>query len=471
MELMSGIDAKFLYSETPTAHMHTIKIAVSDVSSMSGGFSFGVFVSVLDEQLGRLPLFRRRIVTVPLALGHPVWIDDPNFNLAHHVGHRVLSAPGSSRQLAEQVADIASAALPRDRPLWSFDVIEGLAGGRIAVVAKVHHAVADGAAAVALLQNVVAGLGDLEAPGPVDPWSPEAIPSRRSLIKLALRQHVARLKQLPSLARRSVRGARASESHRRHVDVRPPLPMQTPRTSFNVSLSAKRTFAMATVELEKLKEVRRSSGATLNDVYLTVCGGAIRSYLASRHEFPEKSLVASVPVSIGDDAGRLAGNRVDNLYVTIGTDIADPVERLEHVRQVTRASKDVRDALGNELLEQRAEIVPPQLYTSTVRLWSRSHLADHLRPPINLVASNVPGPRETITFGDVALEHLYSVGPILEGIGLNLTAWSYVDELSISALGSPESLPDPWLLVERFGPALDELLAALGAELPRASSS
>src|SRR5579862_2289524 len=150
MDPMSGIDAKFLYSETPTAHMHTIKVVVADVSGMPEGFSYDVFVEVLGEHLGRLPAFRRRVVTVPFSLGHPVWIEDPAFDLSNHVARRHVRGHGSLRELAEEVADIAATPLRRDRPLWEMTVVEGLESGRMAVVAKVHHAVADGMATVAM---------------------------------------------------------------------------------------------------------------------------------------------------------------------------------------------------------------------------------------------------------------------------------------------------------------------------------
>jgi diacylglycerol O-acyltransferase len=459
MEPMTGIDAKFLYSETATAHMHTIKVVVCDVSEMPEGFSYDVFVEVLGQQLGRLPLFRRRVVTVPLSLGHPVWIEDPKFDLRNHVTRRHVRAPGSLHQLAAEVADIAGTALRRDRPLWEIVVVEGLENGRIAVIAKVHHAVADGTATVAMLQNIVQGVGEAVDAPPVDNWRPEPIPSRSWLLRGAVGQHAARLRGLPRLAVRSVQGARASEARRWSQTAKPPLPLHAPRTSFNVSLTADRTFAMTTLPLDDLKAVRRAHGTTLNDVYLAVCAGALRRYLLDNGELPTHSLVASVPVSIGPKVARLSGNRVDNLYVTIGTDIADPLERLRHCSQVARASKEVRSMLGNDLMQLRAEVIPPQVYRSTVRIWSRTRLANRVHPPINLIASNVAGPSQPIRFGPIKLEALYSVGPILEGIGLNLTAWSYVDALHVSALGCAASLPDPWRIVEALHGSLAELVA------------
>ncbi len=463
MEPMTGIDAKFLYSETATAHMQTIKVVVSDVSRMPEGFSFDVFVEVLGRQIGRLPLFRRRVVTVPLSLGHPVWIEDPGFELGNHVTRRHLRAPGTLHQLAAEVADIAGTPLRRDRPLWEIVVVEGLENGRMAVVAKVHHAVADGMATVAMLQNIVEGTYEGADAPPAEAWRPEPIPSRSVLLRAAVGQHAARLRGLPRLAVRSVQGARASEARRRSQEAKPPLPLHAPRTSFNVSLTADRTFAMTTLPLDDLKVVRQAHGTTLNDVYLAVCAGALRRYLIDGGELPAQSLVASVPVSIDPKVARLSGNRVDSLYVTIGTDIADPLKRLRHCSRVARAAKEVRSMLGSDLMELRAEVIPPQIYSSTVRIWSRTRLANRVHPPINLVASNVAGPRQPIRFGPVTLEALYSVGPILEGIGLNLTAWSYVDALHVSALGCSASLPDPWRVVEALHVSLAELVDLSGA--------
>ena len=453
MEQMVGLDAKFLYSETPTAHMHTLKVAVFDVSGVPGGVRYEDVVGLLGRRLDRLPPFRRRAVAVPLALGHPVWVEDPDFDIRRHVPRRHVAAPGGRRELAALVADVAGSPLARDRPLWEVVVVEGLEAGRLAVVAKVHHAVADGAMAVALLQQALTA--SPAASG--GEWSPEPVPGARELLRLALHEHRARAKRLGWLVRRSVGGLREAETRRRRAPVTPPLPFDAPRTPFNVSLVPQRTFAMVSVALGDLKAVRRAAGATLNDVFLAVCSGAIRSFLLHEGALPERPLVASVPVSTGAKATGGGGNHVDNLYVSIATDVDDPLGRLRHIRDVAAGAKAVRAALGNDLLEERAEVVPPQLYTLAIRSWTRTHLANRVRPPVNVVLSNVAGPTERMAVGGAVLEALYSVGPILEGIGCNVTAWSYAGQLHVSVLGCPRSLPDPWLLAERIPPALAEL--------------
>ena len=229
---------------------------------------------------------------------------------------------------------------------------------------------------------------------------------------------------------------------------------------FNVSLTPERTFAMTTLAFEDLKAVRRAHGATINDVYLAMSAGALRTYLAGFGALPDRPLVASVPVSTDPSVTRLGGNHVDNLYVSIGTDIADPLERLRHIHDVSAASKDERALLGNDLLERRADVVPPQLYALVVRTWGRTRLANHMRPPVNLVLSNVPGPRQRLHVGQAMLESIYSVGPILEGIGLNITAWSYADALHVAVLGCPTSVPDPWVIADALHSALADLKRA-----------
>lgn len=455
MEPMVGLDAKFLYSETPTAHMHTLKVAVFDVSALPENLSYDEIIELFGRRLHRLPSFRRRAVPVPLGLGHPVWVEDPDFDLRRHVTRRRAAAPGGDRELAAVVADVASRPLPRNRPLWEIVVVEGLANRRVAVVAKVHHALADGTAMVALLQNVLDS-SILGRPG-ADEWRSEALPPRRQLLRLAAQGHMTRMREVPRLVARSVEGLRASEARRRSSPVRPPLPFHTSKTTFNVSLSPTRTFAMTTLVLDDLKTVRRALNATLNDVFLAVCAGALRAYLLDQGELPDRPLVASVPVSTDPSVTRLGGNRVDNLYVSIGTDIADPLERVRHITSVSAAAKKVRSALGNDLLGRRAEVVPPQLYALVVRTWARTHLANRVRPPVNLVLSNVAGPSQQLYVGAAVLEAIYSVGPILEGIGLNITAWSCAGSLHISVLGCPASVPDPWLIVDLLGASLAEL--------------
>jgi diacylglycerol O-acyltransferase len=337
-------------------------------------------------------------------------------------------------------------------------VVDGLEHGRIACIAKVHHAVADGLATVEMLQTALAE----HAPAPVPTGEP--LPSRRELLHLAARGRRATVRTLPDLTRRSVQGLVAAGRNRRGP-ITATKPFDAPRSSLNVSLDAARTFAMTTLPLDDLLAVRTHFATTLNDVYLAVCGGALRRYLAGRGELPSDPLVAAVPLATPHGTGKRRGrNHVDNMFVPLGTHLADPAARLRAIHEVVVAARRARELLGPELFEDRAALTPTHLYSFGVKLWARTGFADHLRPPVNLVASNVPGPREPLQLGGARLDAIYSVGPILEGVGLNLTAWSYVDRLHVAALGCRRSLPDPWLLIDQIPESLAELVAATRVE-------
>ncbi len=224
---------------------------------------------------------------------------------------------------------------------------------------------------------------------------------------------------------------------------------------------------MTRLPLDVLKDVRRATGTTLNDVYLTVCAGALRAYLADRDELPRRPLVASVPVSTDPDAARLSGNRVDNIYVAIGTDVADPAARLAAVHDGVRAAKEVRSLLGHDLLEQRADVVPPQLYQPTVRLWSRSHAANVLHPPLNVILSNVAGPTEPIRFGPVPSRPSTRSAPSWRASGSTSRPGATGTTSGCRLIGCPASLPDPWDLIDRLHGALADLERAVDGRTRR----
>jgi diacylglycerol O-acyltransferase len=469
MEDMTGLDARFLYSETPTAHMHTMKIAVVDVSGRERQLTPPLFVELLTASLDRMPGLRRRVVEIPHRLGHPVWVEDPDLDVPRHVRWRVARPPGDDRELARIVAEVAATPLPRHQPLWELTVVEGLTGGRIAFVVKIHHAVADGGAAVAMLEN--AFLATRQPPHQADDQARDqardqaddraaSLPSTRALYARAVRSRARRVRALPAFARRTGAGLVAARRTRHDVDHPLAHAFSSPRTSLNVSLDPARTFAMTTLSLEEVMTVKQMAGVRVNDVFLAVCGGALRRYLLRRDELPATSLVAGVPLATHVGEHRLTGNHMDNLYLALGTDEPDAAVRLQAIHRSARGARKVRDALGPELFEYRAGLTPPHLYPLGLRLWARTRLADHVRPPINLVASNVAGPRTALALEGGVVTALYSVGPILEGIGLNITAWSYVDALHVSLLGCPSSLPDPWVLADDLEAALAELVDA-----------
>jgi len=454
---MAGVDAGFLYMETPSQHMHTLKVALIDPPD---DFDLTLLSTELLARLDLLPPLQRRALPVPLQLNHPLWIADRQIDPARHIRAVHVPAPGGMTELEALIGRIASTPLDRDVPLWELNVCHGLADGRIAIVAKLHHALADGAAANALLGNVTDRPGFPERHLEVVPIPIEPAPTKRSMVMPALRDAVRQLFDLPKLLRHTITSLVALVRHKRTATVQVPRPiLDTPRASFNGPLTPRRTFATCSLQLDEIKHVKQAHGVTVNDVVLGVVAGALRSWLLSHGEHLGKPLMAAVPVATDDPdaAPRLAGNNVSNLFTTLATDIADPVERLRTISRVTKEAKVIQQLLGSDMLTDWVQFTPPAPFNAFMKLYSKAKLAAFHPPPINVVVSNVAGPREQITIAGATLSDLFSVGPILEGIGLNVTAWSYMGRMNFTLLACPDLLPDLDAIVRELRPALDAL--------------
>jgi WS/DGAT/MGAT family acyltransferase len=455
---MPGVDAGFLYMETPTLHMHTIKVALLDVSDVPE-YSVEVLKAVLVDRLHLLPPFRRRVVEVPWRLNHPLWVEDREVDADRHVFSHVLPPGSGMTELEDLIGRVASAPLDRTEPLWEMHVVEGLGPGRIAVVTKMHHALADGLAANALLANITD-----EGPGLGSERPLERTPEPKNLVLQGIRDAIRQIALIPGLLRRTLTALLAVVRLRRAATVSTPRPLlDTPRTSFNGAITARRSFATATLPLEDLKRVRKAvPDVTLNDVVLAVVAGAMRDWLEDRGEHLDRPLTAGVPVGTDAATGRvrLDGNRVSNLFTCLHTDVADPVERLRAIALTTSAAKEFQRTLGPEMLADWSQFAPPAPFAAFMRAYSRRRGADRHPAPFNLVVSNVPGPREQVSFAGARLTELFSVGPILEGIPLNVTVWSYLDRMHFSLLACPDNIADVRSIATRLDHGLAELIAA-----------
>ena len=467
---LSGMDAGFLYMETPTVNMHTLKVALMTPVDENGRITFDGFRRSLESKLVWLPSFRQRLMEIPFGLSHPVWVDDEAFDFARHVAHRTALAPGGPSELNAIVSEIASEPLPRDRPLWQITMVDGLERGQVAFVCKLHHSMADGSAALAMLLEVLtrsqAGAVDapaLAAASAIGEPRPHSPPTRREITLWALGQIARTLATLPRLLGRTLAGLRGL-ARRAAGGPHPQLPgfFSGPRTQWNGALTARRSFATTRLRLADMKEAKRALGVTLNDVFLGICGGALRAHLEEvEGAIPERSLLASVPINTHPElATRTRGNHVGHLTASLCTDIADPVARVRAIHEMTDEAKQRQMALGPDLMERWIEFTPPMAHTAFVRLWSKHHMADVVPPPVNLVVSNVAGPKREIVISGARLDAIHSVGPILDGIGLNITAWSYGDHVCFVGLACPDQIADIQALVDRLPRALDELLEA-----------
>jgi diacylglycerol O-acyltransferase len=295
------------------------------------------------------------------------------------------------------------------------------------------------------------------------PWRPDRVPGQWELLLGALTAILRNILNLPALLKRTFQGMTRVRRHREQADVQPPLPLSGPQLSFNRSLTPHRSFVMTSMALDELKQVKSAFGVTLNDVFLAICAGGLRSYLERTGQPVDKALVAGVPVSTrgGEPTdGAYVANSVSNMFTALHVEMEDPVARLRAISAVTKEAKLIHNALGAEMLMDWSELTPPRPFAGFMRLYSRLNLADRHRPPINLVVSNVPGPREPLYVAGARILAIYSMGPILESIGLNITVWSYLDQMNVGIVSCPELMPDLWDFVGDLHDAVAELKKA-----------
>ena len=464
---LTGLDATFLYMETPSNHMHVASTVVLDPSTAPGGYSFERARALIENRLPLLPPFRRRLVEVPFGLHHPIWIEDPDFDLDYHVRRAALPSPGGRRELEEFAADVFSRPLDRSRPLWEMYIVEGLEGGNIAVVSKTHHAAIDGVSGAELTVNLLDLSPESMIVPPEDPpWKPDRIPTDVEMVGFALN----------SLARQPVAAVKAAQRtgamlmnlrrRNRQPDVTPPpAPFQAPKTFINTSITAHRRFVMAEVSLADIKHVKNTLGGTVNDVVLAVCAGALRTWIGDHEEIPTEDLVGMVPISVRteDQKGEM-GNRVSAMLVKLVSTVEDPVERLNAIREATKLAKEQDKAISADVLTDWMEFAAPAVAARAARLASSLRVFDRLsRPLFNLVISNVPGPPIPLYSAGAKVLGIWPMGPIADGTGLNITVMSYLDAVNFGLVACREIAPDLDALGRYIEEAMDELVKAAAA--------
>lgn len=461
MEQLSGMDAAFLALETPSTPMHVLGTVVLDPGD-AAEYSFERLREVLLERLHLMPPFRRRLVEVPFGLDRPYWVNDGDFDIDEHLHRATAPDPGDETALAEVVSASASEMLPRDRPLWEIRVVEGLEGGRVAMVAKLHHATIYGVAGAAM----IAHLFDLEPDGrevdpPEEPFEPEEPPGTAGLVARALaHQATIPARAVGNIASTLGRGARAAPQLVRRAASGPgALPFSAPRTPFNGALTPARAIAFAHTPLDVVKGIKERLGGTVNDVILAVSAVSIRRYLDTLDQVPSRDIVASVPVNLGS-GGSETTNTIGVLLVPLPMSLTDPVEVLHAISARTEEDKRLSSSVGASFFADWAELTTPMLIEGGARLYDELRLGDRHRPLNNVVVSNIPGPPIRVYVAGAAVEAVIPFGPLLPGQGLNITAMSTMGNLDIGVMLCPDLSPGVWEVADGFGDAIEELAGA-----------
>jgi WS/DGAT/MGAT family acyltransferase len=494
MKQLSGADAMFLQFERGNNFMHVASLSIYDPSTApGGGVRFKDVLRFFASRVEQFPQFRRRLVTVPLSLDRPYWVEESSIDVEFHVRHIALPHPGDWRQLCIQVARLHSRPLDRSKPLWEAYVIEGLHNvpgappGSFAVYCKMHHAIVDGESGTELLKAMHS-----LSPEPVEDddvpaggFTADREPSLPELYSRALIQNIGKL---PSLARFSFGTARrlatlgvgtaANLSKLGSVvlpqlrallsgDLSALLSKLPPQTRFSGEVSAHRVFEAVGLPLADFRTIRQQVGSvTLNDLFLAIVGGALNRYLGEKGELPDTSMIAMVPMTLrGADKGGDRGNQVGFTLMPVYSELADPVERLRAISTSAETSKRVTDAVGKELARDLLEYLPAPVSQALIR--------NVKLPGVGLTVSNVRGPDVPLYMAGAQLVNYSPISIAIDGMGLNVTGFSQAGTMWICAVSCREMMPDPAHFAECLRSSfagLKEAAAGLAArEMPAVS--
>jgi len=451
---LSGWDAVLLYSETPNVHMHTIKAAVIELDADSRDFRIDAFREVIAGRMDKLVPLGYQLIDVPLKFHHPMWRENCDVDFSYHIRPWTVAAPGGRRELDEAIGQIAGTPLDRSRPLWEMYFVEGLANDRIAVVVKIHHALADGVASA----NLMAHGMDLMPTPEVGSYASDPQPSKLELMASAFADHMRHIGRIPATVRYTAQGLGRVRRSSRKLSPELTMPFTPPPTFMNHKITPERMFATATLAFADVKETAKKLGATINDMVLAMSSGALRTLLL-RYDGKTEPLLASVPVSYDFSPERISGNRFTGMMVALPADSDDPLERVRLCHQNAVSAKESHQLMGPELIARWAAYWPPA-GTEAVFRWLSNR--DGQNKILNLNISNVPGPRQRGRVGGALVTEIYSVGPLTAGSGLNITVWSYVDQLNISVLSDGATVKDPHEVTEAMITDFIEIRRAAG---------
>lgn len=476
MEPLSGLDGAFLALETPATPMHVGSLHTFEMPAGYRGDFLTDAKTMLTQRM--VPLLRRRLANMPLQLANPMWVQG-EVDLDQHIVRVEIPAPGQRAQLEAVVAGLHADLLARERPLWKMFVLDGLASGEKAYYFKIHHAMLDGhaasALAAALFDTAPAVLKtsarQKSAAARPHPRPPGALRLVAAALRRDASQYVKLVRVLPNVARTLAGLARSSggEPHASAASGKAASGLAgmafAPRTPLNVAITRERGFAFEVVPLADIKAMAAACEATVNDVVLTVCGGALRRYLARLGPLPKKSLIASMAISLRDKGNTDFHTQATLSLVSLATRLKDPLKRLQAVRGHTTATKAVARHAKSALPTDFPSIGAPWLIGTLAKLYGRAGVSEVLPPLANVLISNVPGPAVPLYVGQARMTGYWPVSIVEHGLGLNITLMSYAGQLCVGFTAARCAVPDVRQLADDFMAAYGELRQAALANL------
>jgi diacylglycerol O-acyltransferase len=474
MRRLTSLDAFFLATEDDRTVANVSALVIVEGKRANGRrLTRHADKSLFAQRLHLLPPLRWQLADVPLGVAHPSWVDG-SVDLDFHVREFALAAPGDDAVLAEQVARLAAEPMNRSRPLWEAYLIHGLSGDRMALLLKLHHAAVDGVSGGEILSTLLDESPQGRELPPAPARSPASAPNRLGMLvrgmadvprqqlaavgavrpALAHLDKVATIRSLPGVGEIAGLVGRFSPGSRPESAASPA--MVAPRTAFNDRITPDRSLALITLPLPEVLQLKEAHDATVNDIVVSLCAGALRSWLVGKDELPEERLLAMVPVSIRTPAERgTFGNKVATMVVPLPTDEADPVDRITACRDSLLQAKQQQKAQPPSLMQQANDLVPPVLFGPAMRTVLRLASSRRLDPAANVIISNVPGPRTPQYCAGARVIATYPVSAIVDGMALNITLFSYLDSLHIGLTVDKDLVPDVDLLAQALVNELD----------------
>ena len=458
MKQLSAQDAQFLYIETGNNLTHVMGVNIFDPSTAPGGkVRFKDIIEHIETRLIYSPVFKRRLMRLPLDFDHPYWVEDEFFDIEHHMFHSRLPEPGDWRQFCIHLARHFSRPMDMNRPLWDMYVIEGLdrikgiPKGSYAIATRVHHAAIDGASAM----HFFSALSDRDPEGTpaidLEPFT-EELGESPSTINVLNRALISNIQSPVKMASTLLKFSPAIfDTIRKTLGSDASKGKKVPQTRFNQPVSPHKMFEGTRFSLKDLKRIKDSvEGSTINDVVLAICSGALRTYLDHHGELPADPLVAIAPVnarSSGRDA-EIPGNNISAMSVALPTNVSDPLERLQIIRDTTRQTKAAKSGISARLMTDLSKHVPAATMAGVARLIAGGRFTSRL---CNLFISNVPGPQQPLYMNGAKMLHTYGMAPLADGMGLFIATPSYNGEMTFSVISAREIMPD----IEYFRKCID----------------
>ncbi|MEL7462814.1 MAG: wax ester/triacylglycerol synthase family O-acyltransferase [Pseudomonadota bacterium] len=464
---LSGMDASFLYMETPETPMHVAGCTLYELPEGFEGSFHEHFKKFFAGRVHLIPIFNKKLAKTVFQMDHPGWVE-ADVDLDYHIQSATVPAPGAFKQMEDLIGDLHSTTLDRTKPLWQFHVIEGLADGRVALYSKVHHAAVDGGAGMVITQALY-DLGpvprEVEPPKPREASRKPSVPERavlgiHDMATNMVRQQLKIMEALPKAA------GQVADLVAPALKGGLSLPqMLAPKTAFNGTIGAERSYAARSVSLKTAKAICKATGVKINDVVMATCSGALRAYLDEKHQLPDAALIAFVPISMREAGNTDLNNQVFGMNTPLATNYGDPVKRLTKINAESRSTKTMAASVKDLSTGDFTVLGAPMLLPGLMQLFGQTKLADVAPNIVNVCISNNAGPPFPLYCAGAKVSALYPVSIPVHGVGVNFTVQSYIDHLDFGVTCCKTSVPD----VDRMGDllieAFDELAkAVLGDE-------